>query len=108
MSKQHYIQPLSEALYSFMRERTDQILLEVEHCPDRNPQYAAYHAECLQLRAKIEEAFPECRDELDRFSAAMACRYGEIAIETYKQGVMDGMELLQSMLSHERERRDSM
>ena len=104
MSKQHYIQPLSEALYSFMRERTDQILLEVEHCPDRNPQYAAYHAECLQLRRKIEEAYPGCRDDLDQISAMMACRYSEIAIETYRQGVKDGFELLQSTLSHDHKR----
>lgn len=91
--EKHFVTPLEQVLLPFWQARFEQVQLEVEHnlaeFPLHQGHFALYHDEIKKLKENV----PTAADDIERLVAALHMYYSDLAMEAYKQGAKDWMQM---------------
>lgn len=94
--KKKFIKPLEEVLETFWQERFEQVQLQIEHDFDHHPvckqHYDLYHDAINELKT----AYPDAADRIEHLVSALHLYYSDLAMEAYRQGAKDWMQLYHS------------
>lgn len=94
--KNQFITPLNQILESFWQERFEQVQLQIERNFDEYPRqhqnFRLYHEAIDHLK----ERHPDVAYDVEQLVSAMHLYYSDLAVEAYRQGGKDWMQMYHS------------
>lgn len=91
------VPPILQTLDTFWEDRFEQVQLAVEGNFNELPTYREHYKLYHDAIDEINAAHPDIHCLLEELTTAMHLYYSDLAMEAYKQGAKDWMQLLRSV-----------
>lgn len=91
--KNRFITPLEQALVSFWQARFEQVQLQIERNFSDYPEYHKDFNRYHDALDHLKETNPDISYDVEQLVAAMHLYYSDLALEAYRQGAKDWMQM---------------